>query len=195
MSFEGGSGDQAYRRAFLSKLTGVVTMNGIENILRWFAEISAALGRQIGYFSRPRLPASDIVDETPSGGAAGETGDDTSAADTAIVAPNVQSTFISADAKIGQEALISRVGAPPTDEQEIQRRRALIRTLFNDFWSEREDKPATFVDRLDQAETFLNDRLTACGEHWQLDGESRKILGLPLRSNSRNQGNGAALPI
>jgi hypothetical protein len=122
-------------------------MNGIENILRWFAEISAALRTQIAYFSRPRLPASDIVEETPSDGAAGETGANASAADAAIVAPNVQDTFIAADAKIGQEALISRVAAPPTDDREIQRRRALIRTLFNNFWSEREDKPATFVDQ------------------------------------------------
>jgi hypothetical protein len=31
----------------------------------------------------------------------------------------------------------------------------LIRTLFNDFWSERDDKPPAFVDRLNEAETYL----------------------------------------
>ena len=45
-------------------------------------------------------------------------------------------------------------------------RRELIRTLFNDFWSERDDKPPAFVDRLNEAETYLNERLAACGELW-----------------------------
>ena len=70
------------------------------------------------------------------------------------------------------------------DQQEIQRRRELIRVLFNDFWSGRDDKPATFADRLDQAEIYLNDRLTACGEYWQLDAKTRKLLGLPARRST-----------
>jgi hypothetical protein len=51
------------------------------------------------------------------------------------------------------------------------------------------------VDRLDQAEEYLNDRLVACGESWQLDAKTRKVLGLPAGPNSRNQGNGGARPI
>jgi hypothetical protein len=39
--------------------------------------------------------------------------------------------------------------------------------VFNDFWTGNDDKPATFVDRLNQAEAYLNERLTACGESWQ----------------------------
>ena len=49
-----------------------------------------------------------------------------------------------------------------------------------------DEKPAAFVDRLDQAEDYLNERLAAGGECWQLDAKMRNILGLPTRSNSRN---------
>ena len=38
------------------------------------------------------------------------------------------------------------------DQEEIQRRRDLVRALFNDFWSDAHDKPAAFVERLDQAQ-------------------------------------------
>jgi hypothetical protein len=55
----------------------------------------------------------------------------------------------------------------------------LVRKLFNDFWSGCDDKPAAFVDRLNQAETYLNERLTACGESWRLEASTRKMLGLP----------------
>src|SRR6202040_4204497 len=89
---------------------------------------------------------------------------------------------VTADAKISQNAQVSRVTPIPPVEQEIQRRRALVRKLFKDFWSGGDDKPAAFVDRLDEAETYLNERLTACGEFWQLDAKTRKMLSLPLRS-------------
>jgi hypothetical protein len=78
------------------------------------------------------------------------------------------------------------------DQEEIQRRRDLVRTLFNDFWSEAHDKPAAFVERLDQAEDYVNERLTACGEFWQLDAKTRAMLGLPPRSNSPNNGKNRA---
>jgi len=42
-----------------------------------------------------------------------------------------------------------------------------------------EDKPGTFVERLNRAEGHINERLAARGETWQLDAESRKQLGLP----------------
>jgi hypothetical protein len=69
------------------------------------------------------------------------------------------------------------------DQQEIQRRRELVRALFNDFWKGNDEKPATFVDRLNQAEGYLNERLTERGEPWQLDAATRKMLGLPPRAN------------
>jgi len=36
--------------------------------------------------------------------------------------------------------------------------------LFNDFWNGTSEKPVAFVDRLDQAEDYLNERLAASGE-------------------------------
>lgn len=93
---------------------------------------------------------------------------------------------VTAAAKILDDQ-INRVAQIGPDQQEIQRRRDLVRVLFNDFWSGSHDKPAAFVDRLDQAEDYLNERLTACGEFWQLDTETRIMLGLPPRSNFANK--------
>jgi hypothetical protein len=55
--------------------------------------------------------------------------------------------------------------------------------FFNDFWSGTHDKPAAFAERLDQAEDYLNERLTANGEVWRLDAKTRIMLGLPPRSS------------
>jgi hypothetical protein len=76
-----------------------------------------------------------------------------------------------------------RAAAPGAlEQQEIQRRRELVRTFFNDFWHGRDDKPATFQERLDQAETYINERLVAGAEGWRLDADARKVLSLPSRS-------------
>ena len=77
------------------------------------------------------------------------------------------------------------------EQQEIKRRRELVRTFFNDFWHGRDDKPATFQERLDQAETYINERLIAGGEGWRLDADARKVLSLPSRS-TRAAGNTSA---
>jgi hypothetical protein len=74
------------------------------------------------------------------------------------------------------------------DKQEIERRRDWVRTLFNDFWSGAHDKPVAFLERLDQAEDYVNERLMACGEFWQLDAKTRVALGLSPRSHSSNNG-------
>jgi hypothetical protein len=37
----------------------------------------------------------------------------------------------------------------------------------------------TFAERLNQAESYINERLAARGEAWQLDPATRKQLGLP----------------
>jgi hypothetical protein len=84
----------------------------------------------------------------------------------------------------------SAIVIPLPGQQEIDRRRDLIRALFNDFWRDRDDKPASFVDRLNHAEGYLNERLLASGERWQLDAKARDMLGLPARSNSRRTING-----
>jgi len=59
----------------------------------------------------------------------------------------------------------------------------VVRTLFNDFWSGAYEKPAAFVERLDQAEDYLNERLAASSELWRLDINTRVMLGLPPRAN------------
>lgn len=106
-------------------------------------------------------------------------------------APPASNTAVTADAKIGPDAQVGRAAPGPPEPEEIQRRRELVRKLFNDFWSGCDDKPAAFVDRLNQAESYLNERLTAHGEVWQLDAKTRKMLGLPPRSNSRSTGGSA----
>jgi hypothetical protein len=37
----------------------------------------------------------------------------------------------------------------------------------------------TFAERLSRAEGYINERLAARGEAWQLDPATRKQLGLP----------------
>ena len=69
--------------------------------------------------------------------------------------------------------------APSQDE--IDRRRGMVRRYFNDYWSSVEDKPASFAERLDGAEGYINERVVAEGEAWQLDPATRKQLGLPPR--------------
>ena len=71
-----------------------------------------------------------------------------------------------------------KTGASP-NQQEIERRREIVRHFFNDFWISAEDKPGTFAERLTRAEGHINERLAARGETWQLDAASRKQLGLP----------------
>jgi hypothetical protein len=63
--------------------------------------------------------------------------------------------------------------------EEIDRRRAVVRAFFNDYWSSIEDKPASFAERLDGAEAYINERVEAGGEAWRLDPATRKLLGLP----------------
>src|ERR1700694_2648795 len=110
------------------------TMRGtVENILRWFAGIGAAFKKPTEYFSRPRRPASDIAAETRAESAAEEAGAVATATESAGATPTTTATFttpITADAKIGQDAQVNRVASIPPDQQEIQRRRELVRMLF-----------------------------------------------------------------
>ena len=133
-------------------------------LLRWIAGIGTAFRRPARYFLRPMSVPSTVADETSVERAEAET-----------KAP-AESEFV-------QETQVSVAAINSPDEQEIQRRRELVRALFNDFWSGIDDKPVTFVERFNQAENYLNERLTACGEPWQLDANTRKLLGLPRRSN------------
>jgi hypothetical protein len=71
-----------------------------------------------------------------------------------------------------------KTGTSP-NQQEIERRREIVRHFFNDFWRPTDDKPNTFAERLNRAEDHINERLAARGERWQLDAMTRKQLGLP----------------
>ena len=90
---------------------------------------------------------------------------------------------VPAEVERGQKTPVAITSGISPDQQEIQRRRELVRTLFNDFWKGNDEKPATFVDRLNHAEEYLNERLIERGESWQLDTATRKMLGLPPRAN------------
>jgi hypothetical protein len=69
------------------------------------------------------------------------------------------------------------------DQQEIDRRRQLVREFFNDYWSTADDKPTSFAERLDRAEGYINERVAAGGEAWRLSPATRKQLGLPPSRN------------
>jgi hypothetical protein len=77
------------------------------------------------------------------------------------------------------ESKISVKTEEPLNQQEIERRREIVRQFFNDFWMFTDDKPRTFAERLNRAEGHINERLAACGEAWRLDAATRKQLGLP----------------
>jgi len=152
--------------------------------LRWLAEVVAAVIQPIGYFSRLTHPASsDVTAERRAEGVV-DHAVVTATAD-AIARPTTVKSFtapVTTDVMVDPD--VNRAAHIVLDDQEIQRRRDLVRAFFNDFWSGSDDKPAAFVDRLDQAESYVNERLTAGGEFWRLDSKTRVMLGLPPRVNS-----------
>ena len=144
--------------------TGGVTTGGVSTVLRLFVEIGAA----IKAFFRASHPASP--------GSCAE--------NAAVETEAVATAQIPAHAKVEADAGISLVADNELNRQEIDRRRNLVRTLFNDFWSGEDQKPPSFTARLDQAEEYLNERLAANGETWRLDTETRAMLSLPPRASS-----------
>ena len=150
----------------------------VASILRWFAEIRAAAHRLTKHVLRLRHPASaERLLESD---------------DVAVGA--VATAPVSTEMNVGPAAEINGVADTVLDQQEIERRRNLVRMLFNDFWSGAYEKPAAFVERLDQAEDYLNERLAASGEFWRLDANTRVTLGLPPRSNSSKDGRKTTSP-
>jgi len=67
----------------------------------------------------------------------------------------------------------------PPSQEEIDRRRGMVRAFFNDYWSTADEKPASFAERLDRAESYINERVASGGEAWRLSAATRKQLGLP----------------
>jgi hypothetical protein len=153
-----------------SSRSKLVTTEGVvPSILRWSA-VGAAAQRLTKHFLWLRHPAS--------GEKLVETDD--------VAAGAVATAPVSADVDVGPGAGINPVADTVLDQQEIERRRNLVRTLFNDFWSGVYEKPAAFVERLNQAEDYVNERLAASGEIWQLDAKARVMLGLPPTKSSAN---------
>jgi hypothetical protein len=75
------------------------------------------------------------------------------------------------------ETVVDSESAP--NQQEIDRRRGIVREFFNDYWASADDKPTSFAERLDRAEGYINERVAAGGEAWRLGPATRKQLGLP----------------
>jgi hypothetical protein len=132
----------------------------------------------IAVFKKPGLPSvalqesGTLAEETPAAIAAG--------------AADAGDAKIERDEKVDRDDAASAIILTAPDQHEIKRRRDLIRALFNEFWSDRLDKPASFVDRLNEAESYLNGRLAASGESWLLDAKTRDMLGLPARPTPLN---------
>jgi hypothetical protein len=153
-----------------------------ERVLLWFVQIAAVVIKPIKYFLRTRYSASN---EKRAESTLEEAGAIAAATENAVLTTTKSFTIpVNADVKVDQ--IDSAASTGPVRE-EIQRRRDLVRMLFNDFWSNAHDKPAAFVQRLDQAEDYLNERLAASGELWRLDTNTRVMLGLPPRANSPNR--------
>jgi hypothetical protein len=174
-----------------SKLKPGTTRGVAGTILRWFADIGAAVIKLAGYFLRWTYPAADGTAEEPADSAVTEAEAAVVATENAVAKPTTTTSFtrfVTADVKVRSDDQSRPITHIVLDQQEIQRRRDLVRTLFNEFWSGCDEKPAAFVDRLDEAENYLNERLAACGEFWQLDARTRAMLGLPPRSNSPKKG-------
>jgi hypothetical protein len=163
-----------------------------EKVFRWVAGIVVALKRTTERSSPKALPPSDTVVQSGDSRALAAEREDvaTESHAAALTGAVLETPSVAVDATIDQVVQLDH-GAVPPDDQEIQRRRDLVRALFNDFWSESENKPASFAARLDQAEGYLNERLTACGEFWRLDAKTRQLLGLPPSSHSPDGANGA----
>jgi hypothetical protein len=162
---------------------------------RWIAGIGAAFKKPAEFFSRPASPPSSVPEETGAESAVAED-NATATVEVENKAPataevkvghateaDVATTIPPAELELGHPTQVHDTSTVPPDQQEIQRRRELVRALFNDFWDGSDDKPATFVDRLNRAETHLNAQLAARGEPWQLDANTRKMLGLPPRAH------------
>jgi len=156
----------------------VTTVGVTANIFRWFVR----LGATAKHILRPTDPAcAKAPAEEGAVSPQAENTDSNPTTAESFAAPLTAS--VNADRDSGIKGLTPSI----PDKQEIERRRDLVRTLFNDFWSGAYEKPVAFVERLDQAEDYLNERLAATGEFWQLDAKMRVMLGLPPRANSPNR--------
>jgi hypothetical protein len=172
-----------------------------EKVLRWFARIGAAVIKPIKYHLRTRYSAAnerraESTSEEAKAIAAATENAIAAVTENAVLTTTKSFTVpVTAGVKVDTDTPIDTAASTVPDQEEIQRRRDLVRMLFNDFWSEAHDKPTAFVERLDQAEDYLNERLKANGEVWRLDTKRRIMLGLPPRANSPDNGKNRAAPV
>jgi hypothetical protein len=162
------------------------TKRGVpEKFLCWFAQVGAVVKTVAKHFLRSRHPASQFTAEQRAESNLEEAGVIAAATENAVLTTTKSFTVpVTAELKVHADAQIDSAASTVLDQEEIQRRRDVVRTLFNDFWTGSHEKPAAFVDRLDQAEDYVNERLAASGEFWQLDAKTRLMLGLPLTKSS-----------
>src|SRR5262249_12740477 len=57
---------------------------------------------------------------------------------------------------VRDESQIGITSEASANQQEIARRREIVRQFFNDFWVSADDKPSTFAERLNRAEDHIN---------------------------------------
>ena len=88
----------------------------MRKLLRWIAGIGAAFKRPTGYFLQPTSSPSHVADVT--------------GAETAVAEDKA-----TAEVELDQASQVSVLSTISPDRQEIQRRRELVRALFNDFWN------------------------------------------------------------
>jgi hypothetical protein len=120
------------------------TRRGVPEILRWFAQIGATIKTVTKHFLRPRHPGYPFTAEQRAESTLEEAG-----AATENVVANLTTTAepftapVTAGVNVDTDALSDSAAATVLDHEEIQRRRDLVRMLFNDFWSGAYEKPAT----------------------------------------------------
>jgi hypothetical protein len=152
---------------FIRTLTGQLRSD--PNAPRNVDDISASVGSAFGPDRIAVQPAS------PIGGKTEGTSNDRQEVGHCAPASGADGIPVQPEHRTGTKAEAS------PNRQELGRRRDIVRQFFNDFWSITDDRPGTFAERLNQAEDYINERLSACGESWQLDPATRKQLGLPPR--------------
>ena len=106
-----------------------------ERVLRWFAQIGAAVIKPTRYFLRTSYPASD---EKRAESALEEAGAVVAAIENVVANLTTTTSFTvpaTAGVKVDTDVQMDSAAATVVDQEEIQRRRDLVRTLFNDFWS------------------------------------------------------------
>jgi len=96
----------------------------VETILRWFREIWSK------YFLRQKRPASVLTTERRAESVAEQAGSIAAATENAAAEPKTAKSFaepVTADVKVSSDAKISPIAHIVPDQQEIQRRRDLVR--------------------------------------------------------------------